>query len=408
MDFIDLKTQQQRIKERIDSRIQSVLAHGRYIMGPEIEELEERLAGFVGVKHAVSCASGTDALLLALMAHHIGPKDILFTTPFTFIATAEVISLLGAVPIFVDIDPKTFNLDPAHLEQAIRALKKGDRSIYPLPKSLGFASGEEGLKENSPLPRASGSELSALRPRGIIAVDLFGLPADYDRIQAVADAHHLFVIEDAAQSFGAEYHRRKTCALSELACTSFFPAKPLGAYGDGGMCFTQDDHINDVLQSLRIHGQGRDKYENIRIGINGRLDTLQAAVLLAKFEIFPEEIELRQQVAQGYSRLLSTLNPGLSVPFVPPGTKSAWAQYSLLAKDEHHRTLLQSRLQAVSIPSAVYYPKPLHLQTAFAFLGYGEGDFPVSEDCARRILSLPMHPYLKPEDQERIAKTLEG
>ena len=310
MDFIDLKTQQQRIKDKIDSRIQAVLAHGQYIMGPEVKELEERLADFVGVKHAVGCASGTDALLLALMAHNIGPGDAIFTTPFTFFATAEVISLLGAIPVFVDIDPRTFNLDPVKLEQAIVALKNGDPSIYPLPRfflrpQAKRSSSEALLQLRVFFFGRFYSELrtpnSELDPRGIIPVDLFGLPADYDRINAVAKEHNLFVIEDAAQSFGAEYHQRKACALSDPACTSFFPAKPLGAYGDGGMCFTNDDHLTEVLCSLRIHGQGRDKYENVRIGINGRLDTLQAAVLLAKFEIFPEEIDLRQQVAQRYS-----------------------------------------------------------------------------------------------------------
>jgi len=411
MKFIDLSAQQQRIKNRIATRIQAVLTHGQYIMGPEVKELEERLAEYVGVTQAIGCASGTDALLLALLAYNIGPGDVIFTTPFTFIATTEVVSLLGATPIFVDIDPQTFNLDPDKLDLAILALKSNDPTIYPLPKTLSF-------------------ELSALSPRGIIAVDLFGLPADYDRIKAIAKKNGLFVIEDAAQSFGAEYYGKKACALSEMTCTSFFPAKPLGGYGDGGMCFTNDDQLAQKLHSLRNHGQGGHKYENIRIGINGRLDTLQAAILLAKFEIFPEEIELRQQVAQCYSQLLSArsarlpqevfslgrqsrpagrseLSFELSVPHVPTGLQSAWAQYSLLTRDEAQRSLLQAKLKEAGIPTAIYYPKPLHLQTAFAFLGYKEGDFPISEDCAKRIFSLPMHPYLKPEDQERIVKVLE-
>jgi UDP-2-acetamido-2-deoxy-ribo-hexuluronate aminotransferase len=416
MDFIDLKTQQQRVKDKIDSRIQAVLAHGQYIMGPEIQELEERLADFVGVKHALGCASGTDALLLALMAHDIGPGDAIFTTPFTFFATAEVISLLGATPVFVDIDPRTFNLDPIQLGQAIGALKKSDPSIYPLPRFSPPAS-SQGLLSRSAIPTLNSSALGAstpnselrtlnLIPQGIIPVDLFGLPADYDRIKALAKEHNLLVIEDAAQSFGAEYHRRRACGLSDPACTSFFPAKPLGAYGDGGMCFTNDDHLIEVLRSLRIHGQGRDKYENIRIGFNGRLDTLQAAILLAKFEIFPEEITLRQQVAQRYTDLISP-NSELQTPYLPSGYQSVWAQYSLLAKGEAHRSRLQARLKAASIPTAVYYPKPLHLQPAFAFLGYREGDFPVSEDYAKRIFSLPMHPYLEPDDQKRIVKMLQ-
>ncbi|MBA4394623.1 MAG: aminotransferase DegT, partial [Desulfobacca sp.] len=403
-----------RIKEKINERIQTVLTHGQYIMGPEVRELEERLADYAGTTRAVGCASGTDALLLALMTYQIGPGDAIFTTPFTFIATAEVISLLGATPIFVDIDPKTFNLDPDKLELALIALKKRDPSIYPLPKSTGSrfsawsVSSPNSLRGLSPSGTEAEFRTPNLIPKGIIPVDLFGLPADYERINAIAREHSLFVIEDAAQSFGGEYNGKKVGALSEIACTSFFPAKPLGGYGDGGMCFTNNDHLFEIMRSLRIHGQGKDKYENVHIGINGRLDALQAAVLLAKFEIFPEEIELRQQVAHRYSQLLSPLSVELSAPFVPSGSKSAWAQYSLLAKDEAHRSLLQARLKAASIPSAIYYPKPLHLQTAFAFLGYRQGDFPISEDYAKRIFSLPMHPYLKAEDQERVAKALEG
>jgi UDP-2-acetamido-2-deoxy-ribo-hexuluronate aminotransferase len=395
MDFIDLKTQQRRIKEEIDRRIQAVLSHGQYIMGPEIRELEERLADFVGVRHALSCASGTDALLLALMAHNTGPGDAIFTTPFTFFATAEVISLLGATPIFVDIDPATFNIDPVQLEKAIQALKKGSPSVYPLPRSI--APNAERRTPNVP---------SSLTPRGIMAVDLFGLPAEYDRIGAIAAAHGLFVIEDAAQSFGAEYHGRKAGCLAELAGTSFFPAKPLGGYGDGGMCFTDDGDRAEILNSLRIHGQGKDKYENVRIGLNGRLDTLQAAVLLAKMDLFPEEIGLRQRVARRYADLLSSLSPEIVAPAVPAGYQSVWAQYSILSRSGAERERLLIKLKQAGIPTAVYYPKPLHLQTAFAYLGYREGDFPVSEDCARRIFSLPMHPYLAAEDQERIVMAL--
>jgi UDP-2-acetamido-2-deoxy-ribo-hexuluronate aminotransferase len=383
MDFVDLKTQQQRIKLKLESRIEAVLAHGQYIMGPEVMELEQRLAEYVGVTQAISCASGTDALLLALMAFNLGPGEVIFTTPFTFIATAEVISLLGATPIFVDIDPQTFNMDPNKLELAIRALKSNDSTIHPLPCLD-----------------------SSLRPKGVIPVDLFGLPADYDRINTIAREHNLYVIEDAAQSFGAEYHGLKACALSDIACTSFFPSKPLGAYGDGGMCFTQDEHLASVMRSMRIHGQGIDKYENVRIGINGRLDTIQAAVLLAKFEIFSEEIELRNQVAKRYTDLITRHASSLVTPFIPRGMKSAWAQYSVLAKDSNDRQDLIQKLKAASIPTAIYYPKPLHLQTAFAFLGYREGQFPVSEDCARKIFSLPMHPYLKPEDKDIIVSII--
>jgi dTDP-4-amino-4,6-dideoxygalactose transaminase len=399
MQFIDLATQQKKIKSQIDSRIQAVLNHGAYIMGPEGKELEGRLAEFVGIKHAIGCASGTDALLMALMAFNVGPGDAILTSPFTFIATAEVISLLGATPIFVDIDPKTFNINPDKLEQALEALKSDDRTLHPLPKAStpNFSSQASSLKPH-PVP---------LTPRGIIAVDLFGLPADYDRITAIARKHNLFLVEDAAQSFGAEYKGQKACAFGQIACTSFFPAKPLGGYGDGGMCFTSDDALAFQLDSIRIHGKGGHKYDHARLGINGRLDTLQAAILLAKFEIFPEEVELRQQIARNYTVLLAS-KPELVTPVIPSGCQSVWAQYSLLAADEAQRTAFMDRLKTAGIPTAIYYPKPLHLQTAFAGLGYKPGDFPVSEDYAKRIFSLPMHPYLSIDDQEKIARVLSG
>jgi len=384
MQFIDLGTQQKRIRDRLEKNMAAVLNHGQYIMGPEIQLLEEKLASFVNVNFAVACASGTDALLLALMAYNVGPGDAVFTSPFTFIATGEVISLLGATPVFVDIDPQTFNINPAALEQAIAALQSETPELYPLPRTDGAG---------------------PLKPRGIIAVDLFGLPADYRQLKAIADKNHLFVIEDAAQSFGAEFHGRKTCALADIGCTSFFPAKPLGCYGDGGMCFTHDRKLGDILRSIRIHGKGADKYDNIRTGINGRMDTIQAAVLLAKFDIFPEEIELRQSVAERYRELLSNLD-SIVVPQVPEGVKSVWAQYSILARDGNQRSQLQAKLKEAHIPTAVYYPKPLHLQTAYRALGYLEKDFPVSENCSRRILSLPMHPYLSFAEQEQIAQTI--
>jgi UDP-2-acetamido-2-deoxy-ribo-hexuluronate aminotransferase len=384
MQFNDLTTQQDRIKEKLDKNIQAVMKHGQYIMGPEVKELERRLSEYVGIKHAIACSSGTDALLLALMAYGIGPGDAIFTTPFTFIATAEVITLLGATPVFVDIDPKTFNIAPEKLELAIEALKANDPSRYPLPLTL---------------------HASHLTPRGIIPVDLFGLPADYDRINGIAKKHNLFVIEDAAQSFGAEYKSKKSCSLADVACTSFFPAKPLGCYGDGGMCFTDNDSIADIMRSLLVHGKGSDKYDNVRIGINGRLDTMQAAILHAKFDIFPEEVELRDKVAQNYSKLLSPLS-SLFSPYTPEGLRSVWAQYSILAKDGDHRTALQKKLQDNKIPTAIYYPKPLHLQTAFASLGYKKGDFAMSENTASRIFSLPMHPYLVEQDQQQIANII--
>jgi UDP-2-acetamido-2-deoxy-ribo-hexuluronate aminotransferase len=369
LDFIDLKTQQQRISAKLTENLQRVLAHGQYIMGPEIQELETRLAAYVGVKHAISCSSGTDALLMPLMAYGVGPGDAIFTSPFTFIATAEVIQLLGATPVFVDIDPLTFNLDPGALAAAVNRLGQNPGTAQ-------------------------------LTPKGIIPVDLFGQPADYDPINALALEHGLFVLEDAAQSFGATYKGRRAGALAEVAATSFFPAKPLGGYGDGGAVFTDDDNLAEVLRSIRIHGQGKNKYENVRIGLNGRLDTLQAAVLLAKLEIFAQEVVDRQRVARQYSQALAGV---VQVPQVAPECTSVWAQYSVLSE---HRELLLQKLQAAQIPAAIYYPVPLHLQQAFAHLGYKPGDFPVSENASRRIFSLPMHPYLNQSDQERIVQTL--
>ncbi len=383
MQFIDLAKQQRRIRDKIDDRIGVVLDHGKYIMGPEVTELEHRLSDFAGVSHAISCASGTDALLMALMAYDVGPGDAVFTSPFTFIATAEVIRLLGATPVFVDIDAVTFNISPILLEKAINALNKNDDADYPLPK-------------HQPL---------ALKPKGIIPVDLFGLPADYSKINEIARNFDLFVIEDAAQSFGAQYNGRQAGSLADIGCTSFFPAKPLGCYGDGGMCFTDNPEIAEVLQSVRVHGKGSDKYDNIRIGINGRLDTLQAAILLAKFDIYPEEVDLRNIVARRYTDMLQEIK-SLTAPIVKKGFLSVWAQYSLLAEDSEHRNRVQQALKTKHIPTAIYYPKPLHLQTAFTSLGYKYGDFPVSERCSERIFSLPMHPYLEENTQKEIVSTL--
>jgi len=384
MQFIDLAAQQKRIRKNIEANIAAVLDHGKYIMGPEVRELEARLAAYVGVKHAIGCASGTDALLMALMTYQAGPGDAIFTSPFTFIATAEVISLLGATPVFVDIDPQTYNIDPANLDLAIQAVKNNDHNLYPLPAA------------NDKVP---------ITPKGVIAVDLFGLPADYDGIDNIAKKENLFVIEDAAQSFGAEIAGKKACAYGNIACTSFFPAKPLGCYGDGGMCFTDDAKLSENMESIRVHGKGHHKYDNVRIGVNGRLDTLQAGILLAKLDIFPQEIELRQQVAKRYTELLKS-QFNLMPPTIPPGYKSAWAQYSILAQNATHRSDMQNRLKASNIPTAIYYPKPLHLQSAFSYLGYRNGDFPVSEDCSDRIFSLPMHPYLAEKDQQKIAEII--
>ncbi|WP_321417480.1 DegT/DnrJ/EryC1/StrS family aminotransferase [uncultured Desulfobacter sp.] len=366
--FVDLAAQQKLILPEIEKNIRTVLGHGKYIMGPEVNELEKRLADFAQTRYAVACASGTDALLMALMACGIGSGDAVFTTPFTFIATAEVIKLLGALPVFVDIDYSTFNISAHKLKAAVQKV----------------------------------SQTGQLRPKAIIPVDLFGLPCDYDQINQIASEYNLIVIEDAAQSFGAEYKGRMAGSLGHVGCTSFFPAKPLGCYGDGGAVFTNSDEIAEKLLSIRIHGKGTDKYDNIRLGINGRLDTLQAAILLPKLEIFPKELESRRNVAKRYTELLSSKKDLLTLPEVFPGLKSAWAQYSILAADTEARNNIQDSLKEKDIPTSVYYPTPLHLQTAFADLGYKKGDFPVSEDCSSIIFSIPMHPYLTQNEQAKI------
>jgi UDP-2-acetamido-2-deoxy-ribo-hexuluronate aminotransferase len=371
--FIDLKTQQERIRPQIEARIKKVLDHGQYIMGPEIQELEERLAEFTGARYAITCSSGTDALLMVLLAWGVGQGDAVFTTPFTFIATAEVISLLGATPVFVDIDPRTFNIDPAKLELAIQAIRKNDQSIYPIPNIT------------------SSALHHSLKPKVIIPVDLFGLPADYDSILKIAKDYNLRILSDAAQSFGGKYKGRRVGTLGHATATSFFPAKPLGCYGDGGAVFTDDDELTEILISIRMHGKGTDKYDNVRIGLNARMDTLQAAILLPKLEIFPEELEAREKVAQSYSKLFTAHQAPFIVPYIPEGYKSAWAQFSVLSEE---RKGVQKRLNDAAIPSMIYYPKPLHLQNAFNYLGYKSGEFPVTESTADKIFSLPMHPYL--------------
>lgn len=363
IQFIDLKTQQARIRESVEARIQKVLDHGRYIMGPEIKEVEALLADYTGTKHCITCASGTDALLMPLMAYGVGPGDAVITTPFTFFSTAEMISLLGATPIFCDIDPVTYNIDPAGLEKALNSAKVR----------------EEGLNV-----------------RGIIPVDLFGQSADYTEIETFAKAHNLFVMEDAAQSFGAEYRGRKLCSYGDVATTSFFPAKPLGCYGDGGAVFTDDDALAEKLTSIRVHGKGHHKYDNVRIGINGRFDTMQAAVILAKMEIFDDEIPRRDRVAARYNELLAGK---VKTPVVKDDRTSVWAQYCILS-DDREGTI--ARLKEHGVPTAIYYPLPLHLQTAYRYLGYQKGDFPNCEYAADHIFSLPMHPYLDEETQDYI------
>ncbi len=366
--FIDLKTQYNLNKPDLDQAIAKVLEHGQYIMGPEVFELERQLADYVGVDHCVSCSSGTDALLMPLMAQGIGPGDVVFTTPFTFVATAEVISLLGATPVFVDVDAATFNMDVVHLRQQIEeTLKKGE-----------------------------------LKPKVIMPVDLFGLPAEYTEIKRIAEEYDLWVLEDAAQAFGAEYKGEKTCGLTEVGATSFFPAKPLGCYGDGGAVFTNDAELHEKLVSIRVHGQATtgDKYDNVRLGLTARMDSIQAAVLLQKLKSYDDELIARNRVAEAYRKKLSGI---LQTPEVPQQSTSVWAQYTVLAESDEHRTQLRQKLNEQGIPTAVYYPIPLHLATAYQYLGYELGDFPVSENLSQRVFSLPMHPFLDDEVVQQIA-----
>jgi len=383
--FVDLKSQYKASESLIKARIDAVLDHGKFIMGPEVAELEKTLAEYVGVKHAIGCSSGTDALLLGLMAMGVGPGDAVFTTPFTFIATAEAISLLGATPVFVDIDPKTYNINPAELEKAVQAIAKNDASIYPTPTNA-----------------------STLAPKGVIAVDLYGLPADYDSLQSICDKHGLFLIEDGAQSFGGEYKGKKACSLGDIAATSFFPAKPFGCYGDGGMVFTNRDDLAAAIKSIRIHGKGSDKYDNVRVGLNARLDTLQAAILLAKFDSFPEEVQKRQDVANAYSEALNAnISNVVKTPYIPNGCKSGWAQYTLRI-NQNIRPAVQTRLKEAGIPTVVYYPKPLHMQTAYKHLGYPIDSMSEAETASIEVLSLPFGPYLKVEDINKIGAGVIG
>lgn len=346
IEFIDLKAQQLRILPDIEQRIKTVLAHGQYIMGPEVLELEEKLAAYVGVKHCISASSGTDTLLIALMALGIGPGDEVITSPFTFIATGEMIALAGATPVFVDIDPQTYNINPELIEAAITP-----------------------------------------RTKAIMPVSLYGQCAGFDEINALAVKYNLPVIEDGAQSFGATYKGKRSCGLSTIGSTSFFPSKPLGCYGDGGALFTDDDSIAKAMREIRIHGQDR-RYHHPRIGINGRMDTIQASILLAKLEIFGEEVAARQRIGARYTELLG---PRLTPPSLATGNTSVYAQYTVQVDN---RERVQQLLQNSGIPTAVHYPVPLHLQLVFAGLGHGEGSFPVAEAAAKKVMSLPMHPYL--------------
>lgn len=369
MQFIDLMKQYKAIEEDVNLRLQKVLEHQAFIMGPEVKELEERLAQFVGVKHCITCANGTDALIMPLMAYGVKPGDAIFVPAFTFFATAECVSIVGATPIFVDVNEETFNIDVRDLERAI----------------------EEVISEGK------------FNPRGIIPVDLFGLAANYIEIEEIAKKYNLFVLEDAAQSFGGSYNGKMNCSHGDVAATSFFPAKPLGCYGDGGAIFTNDDDLASVLESIRVHGKGDHKYENVRIGLNSRLDTLQAAILLAKMEVFEEEIKQRNFVATQYN---SGLSNAFLVPKIPEKDICAWAQYTLKAADLNERNHILAKLKDRGIPSMIYYPKAVHLQKAYSDLGYKIGDMPVSEKLTEMVFSLPMHPYLSEEEIDAVVKSL--
>jgi UDP-2-acetamido-2-deoxy-ribo-hexuluronate aminotransferase len=358
MEFIDLKAQYRVLEASIQRRTRKVMESAQFIMGPEIEELESALASRVGSAHCISCASGTDALMLAMMALNIGSGDEVITSPFTFIATGEMIAILGAKPVFVDIDPRTYNLDPKLIAAAITP-----------------------------------------RTRAIMPVALYGQCAEMDEINAVAQAHGLAVIEDAAQSFGATYKGRSSCNLSTIGCTSFFPSKPLGCYGAGGACFTNDGDLATAMRQIRVHGQDR-RYHHPRLGFNGRLDTLQAAVLLAKLEVFDRELKARDAIAKRYSRALEN---AAQVPYVGSYNTSAWAQYTI---EVARRAEIQQSLSTQGIPTAVHYPMPIHRQPVFASLNQARGSFPVSERASERVLSLPMHPYMSDADVETVTSAL--
>ena len=361
MKFIDLKKQYSKIEVSLDKALNEILNNTSFIMGPPVQELEEKLAEYVGAKHCISCASGTDAILMALMSLDVKKGDAVFLSSFTYIATAEVVSLLGATPIFVDSYDSTFNMSHIDLEHRIEKVHNEKK----------------------------------LTPKAIISVDIFGLPARYRLIEETGKKYGLPIIEDAAQSFGSEIRDKKACSFGLISTTSFFPAKPLGCYGDGGAIFTNDDNLNESLRSIRIHGKGEDKYDNIRTGINGRLDTIQAAVLLEKIKIFDDELISRNNVAKRYTEGLSDI---LTVQYIPKDYKCSWAQFSLLSDSEEHRKSIMDFLKNKNIPSMIYYQKPMHMQTVYDHLNYKPEDLPVSNDLSKRIFSLPMHPYLTSDE----------
>lgn len=361
--FIDLAAQQVRIRDRVEAAMRRTLDHGAYIFGPELGELESKLAEFCGARHAIGCSNGTDALALILMARNVGQGQAVFCPSFTFAATAEVVAWLGATPYFVDIEPDTYNMDPESLKAAVLEARQ-----------------------------------AGLQPVGVISVDLFGLPADYDRIEPVAEENGLWLLCDAAQGFGGTYKDRKVGTIGMATSTSFFPAKPLGAYGDGGAIFTDDDELAKLLRSLLFHGKGEDRYDNVRIGMNGRLDSLQAGILIEKLAIFAEEIEARNRIAARYDDGFRNV---LVTPHVPDGSISVWAQYTLRAPGRS-RDALAAALKDKGVPTAIYYPKPLHLQTAYKHFPSVGGRLPVSESAANEVFSLPMHAYLDAETQDFI------
>jgi len=369
MEFIDLRAQFVHIEEDVLNRVEAVIRSQQFIHGPEIYELEHKLAEFVGTKHAITCSSGTDALLMPLMAYELSATDAVFVPSFSFFASAESITLAGGTPVFVDSDPITFNMCSKNLQQAIEKTK------------------------------AEGK----LNPRGIITVDLFGCPADYDAFEPLKKEYGLFLLDDAAQGFGGEYKRKRIGSFGDVAATSFFPAKPLGCYGDGGAIFTDNDELAQLITSIRVHGQGKDKYDNVRIGLNGRMDTMQAAILLAKLSVFEQEIIERNRVAKTYSELLRDI---VQTPIIPEGLRSVWAQYTITVCSEQTRNKIIEKLKLKGIPTAVYYRTPIHLSTAYKSLGYQSGDLPNCESLSKRVLSLPMHPYLSNDDIHSIVTAI--